>query len=131
MLQVARMASGQASHTPVLTAAGAPNVALGLQVRLSTPKYSRVLACVRQEYPAESREIQRTHARTGGRAGVATRRKSASSSARAAVQRAAMIAQKMNAAVATAAPTGMQARTFIRIRLYTHTFTYIYLHLYV
>jgi hypothetical protein len=33
--------------------------------------------------------------------------------ARAAVQRAAMIAQKMNAAVATSAPTGMQARTRI------------------
>ena len=39
-LQVARMASGQASHTPVLTAAGAPNVALGLQVQ-SYPEYPR------------------------------------------------------------------------------------------
>ena len=53
-LQVARMASGQASHTPVLTAAGAPNVALGLQVP-STPEYPRVLDCVPQEYPAALR----------------------------------------------------------------------------
>ncbi len=90
------MASGQASHTPVLTAAGAPNVALGLQVR-STPEYSRVpyeyprvLACVRgvplrSPVKSNARTHTRTHGRAGGRAlqrAALSRRMSASSPAR-------------------------------------------------
>ncbi len=68
------MASGQASHTPVLTAAGAPNVALGLQVR-STPEYFRVpreYPVSTPEYPRVPRRIPRTqtNADTGGVATV-------------------------------------------------------------